>query len=338
MTAAGGMADIITRHGVSILCDRATFESAKDSIEFELQPPQFVKGRVEPVEVFHPIALKKSIIRPKTDMIGRHEEKALIANALQEFSRGEPLQTIVLLGEAGIGKTRIFEDLVRQAESLNVNMFSGAGDAIEKNNPYYSWRPVFNRIFGIEEFTAKTEFSEEVRGFILNNVLQKLTEIDPDLARYLPLLDVILPVQVPDNEFTSAMTGEIRGGNIRELLTTVLSFESRRAPLLLVLEDLHWFNSASWVLLVDVQQKVRPLLLALNTRPLPEPAPIQFKQIMDQPQTATDEAGSHDAGRCGSIGLPAPGRQIHPADDRAVDPGEVGGPSILCGGAGLCFA
>jgi tetratricopeptide (TPR) repeat protein len=65
----------------------------------------------------------------------------------------------------------------------------------------------------------------------------------------------------------------------------VLSFEARRAPLLLVLEDLHWFDSASWALLVDVQQKVRPILLALNTRPLLEPAPIQFKQIMDHPQT-----------------------------------------------------
>ena len=285
MTAAGGMFDIISKHGVSILCDRATFESAKDIIEFEMQPPQFVKGRVESVEVFHPLTLKKSIIRPKTDLIGRQEEKAVIANALQEFSRGEHLQTIVLQGEAGIGKSRIFEDLVRQAETLNVNMFNGAGDAIEKNNPYFSWRPVFNRIFAIEEYTARNEYSEEIRTFILQHVLQKLTEVDPDLARYLPLLDVMLPIQIADNEFTSAMSGEIRGGNIRELLTSVLSFEARKAPLLLVLEDLHWFDSASWALLVDVQQKVRPLLLALNTRPLPEPAPIQFKQIMDQPET-----------------------------------------------------
>ena len=49
----------------------------------------------------------------------------------------------------------------------------------------------------------------------------------------------------------------------------------------MVLEDLHWFDSASWALLVDVQQKVRPILLALNTRPLSDPVPIQFKQILD---------------------------------------------------------
>jgi len=54
---------------------------------------------------------------------------------------------------------------------------------------------------------------------------------------------------------------------------------------LIVMEDLHWFDSASWALLVDIQQKVRPLFLALNTRPLADPVPAQFKQILDTPGT-----------------------------------------------------
>ena len=61
------------------------------------------------------------------------------------------------MGEAGIGKSRLFEDLVRQAETLHVKMFVGRGDAIEKSNPYHAWRPIFNRIFGIEELLAKNE-------------------------------------------------------------------------------------------------------------------------------------------------------------------------------------
>ena len=285
MGAAGSMAQLIQKQGVPILCDRSTFDSAKEVVEFESFPQIHVKGRTDPVEVFHPVELKKSVIRPKADLIGRQEEKAIIASALQEFSRGAPHQTIILQGEAGIGKSRLFEDLVRQAETLDVNMFSGGGDAIEKNSPYHAWRPVFNRIFGIEELVAKAEFSEETRNVIHNIVFSKLAEIDPDLSRYAPLLDVILPVQIPDNELTSAMTGEIRGGNIRELLTSLLLFESRQTPVVMVLEDLHWFDSASWALLVDVQQKVRPILLALNTRPLPDPVPTQFKQILETPDT-----------------------------------------------------
>ena len=162
-------------------------------------------------------------------------------------------------------------------------MFAGGGDAIEKSNPYHAWRPIFNKIFEIEELLAQSEFIEEAQAAIQNNVIAKLARIDPDLARYAPLVDVVLPTSIPDNELTSAMSGEIRGGNVRELLARLLSFEASQAPVLIVMEDLHWFDSASWALLVDVQQKVRPLFLALNTRPLADPAPAQFKQIIDTP-------------------------------------------------------
>ncbi|HSB01680.1 MAG TPA: AAA family ATPase, partial [Anaerolineales bacterium] len=207
----------------------------------------------------------------------------MIANALQELARGALHQTILLQGEAGIGKSRLFEDLVRQAETLHVKMFLGSGDTIEKSNPYHAWRPIFNRIFEIEELLTNGDATEEARLALQNKVTEKLTRIDPDLARYAPLADVVLPISFDDNELTAAMSGEIRGGNVRELLTRLLSFEASQAPLLIVMEDLHWFDSASWALLVDVQQKVQPLFLALNTRPLPEPPPVQFRQISDTP-------------------------------------------------------
>jgi tetratricopeptide (TPR) repeat protein len=218
-------------------------------------------------------------------LIGRQEEKTLIAAALQELSRGAPHQTLVLQGEAGIGKSRLFEDLIRQAETLDVKMFVGNGDAIEKASPYHAWRPIFDQIFEIEDSSAQGDLMEEPRGSIEANVLAKLAEIDPDLVRYAPLVDVVLPISIPDNELTSAMSGETRGGNVRELLTRLLAFEASQSPTLIVMEDMHWFDSASWALLVDVQQKVRPLFLALNTRPLADPVPAQFKQLLDTPGT-----------------------------------------------------
>ncbi|MGB8983869.1 MAG: adenylate/guanylate cyclase domain-containing protein, partial [Anaerolineales bacterium] len=212
MGAASLQDELIVRHGIPILCDRATYDGVKDAVEFEPLALQQVKGRTEPVEVFHPLEMKKSIIRPKMELIGRQEEKALIASALQELARGTPHQTIVLQGEAGIGKSRLFEDLVRQAETLAVKMFIGRGDAIEKSSPYHAWRPIFNRIFEIEELLAKAELPEEAQAAIENQVAAKLAAIDPDLVRYAPLVDVVLPVSMPDNEFTATLSGEIRGG------------------------------------------------------------------------------------------------------------------------------
>jgi class 3 adenylate cyclase/tetratricopeptide (TPR) repeat protein len=285
MGVAGTQTELIEKQGVPILCDRVTYDSAKEVIEFEVLPPQPVKGRKEAVEVFHPLDSKKSIIRPKTELIGRQEEKTMIANALQALSRGEAHQTIILHGEAGIGKSRLFEDLMRQAQSLHVKVLSSGGDAVEKANPYFAWRPIFDVIFNIEELLAKSELTEEDRLTIQTRVVDRLNAIDPELSRYAPLLDVILPIPIPDNELTSAMAGEIRGGNIRELLTRLLNDEATKAPLLIVMEDVHWLDSASWILLADVHQKVRPILLALNTRPLSPPVPQQFKEIASHSTT-----------------------------------------------------
>ena len=284
MAAAAAQYPIVDKYGVSILCDRLTYDGAKDAVEFEPLEPQQVKGRAEPVEVFHPLDFKKSVIRPTTELIGRQEEKTIVANALQELSRGIPCHTIILQGEAGIGKTRLFEDLLRQAETLRVHMHNGTGDPIEKSSPYHAWRPIFNRIFNIDELLAEADSLNRAWG-VEKKVVEKLNEVDPDLARYAPLLDAIIPVGIADNELTSAMMGEIRASNIREVLTRVLSHETKQAPLLIVMEDLHWFDSASWALLVDVQQKVRPILLALNTRPLPDPVPVEFKQLLEAPDT-----------------------------------------------------
>ena len=242
MTVAGRQDELIDKYSVPILCDRATFDSAKDAVELKPLPPQQVKGRTEPVEVFHAQEAKKSVVRSTKELIGRQEEKTLIAGALQELARGAPHQTLILQGEAGIGKSRLFEDLIRQADTLDVKTFVGGGDGIEKSNPYHAWRPIFDKIFEIEDLPAKGDFAEEAQTAIQDRVVEKLLGIDPDLVRYAPLMDVVLPISIPDNELTSTMSGEIRGGNVRELLARVLAFEASQAPLLIVLEDLHWFE------------------------------------------------------------------------------------------------
>ena len=285
MSLALQQTEILEHEGIAVLCDRPTYEAAKERIEFKALPPHKVKGKNEPVDVFHPVREKKESIRAKTELIGRRNEKALLVNAIQELQRGTQFQTIILHGEAGIGKTRLMDELMYQAQASQVKIFSGAGDTAEKNTPYFAWRAVFNRLFDLEEFINKPHLMDEDRFKILNTVLEKLRTIDGEYLRYAPLLNVALPISIPENDFTSAMSGEVRGGNIRDLLVRLLQEEANQSGILIALEDLHWLDSASWILLADVYQKVRPLLLVVNTRPLSRPVQPQFKELAEHPET-----------------------------------------------------
>ena len=285
MSLALEQEEILEREGIAILCDRPTYEASKKRAEFQVLPPQSIKGRSEPVDVFHPLREKKRSRRTQTALIGRRQEKSLLVNAIKQLQRGTPFQAIVLHGEAGIGKSRLMDELIHQAEASQLKIFSGAADAVEKSNPYFAWRSVFNRLFDIEEILSKSQLRNEDRTRISERVVAKLNVLEPELSRYAPLLNVVLPISLPENEFTSAMTGEVRGGNIRDLSVRLLQAEARQSPLLITLEDLHWMDNASWILLADIYREVRPLLLVVNTRPLTRPVQPQFKELAERVET-----------------------------------------------------
>src|SRR4029078_4109649 len=138
--------NVLAREEIAVLCDRATYEAAREQVEFETLAPQRVKGRTEAVAVFHPLHSKKAVLRQKTQLIGRQDEKAVLIDSLLALQRGSALQTVVLRGEAGIGKSQLVEALVRQAEASQIKVLLGEGDAIEKNNPYHAWRAPFDRV------------------------------------------------------------------------------------------------------------------------------------------------------------------------------------------------
>ena len=62
---------------------------------------------------------KKGCALAETELIGRKDEKALLVNAIQELQRGTKFQAIILHGEAGIGKSRLMNELIHQRENLS---------------------------------------------------------------------------------------------------------------------------------------------------------------------------------------------------------------------------
>ncbi len=260
-----------------ILCDAATFQAARNTMEFEPLPAITVKGKSEPVAVYRPLGQKESAHRHQTIMVDRQAERTTLVDRLQTLLRGRG-SVVIIEGETGIGKSSLVADLLAQADVLDVTSLIGGGDAIDKSTPYHAWRPVFKQLFKLDSLP---DDPARQRAYVL-------AQLAPAWRTLAPLLQPVLPLDWPDNDITKQMTGKIRADNTHQLLVNLLQQAvqgdgSAARPYLLVLEDTHWLDSASWTLTLLVAQQVAPLLLVVVTRPLAEPRPAEYKELQQSP-------------------------------------------------------
>lgn len=282
-----------------VLCDEATWLAARERIGFETVPPVRVKGRDEPVPVHRPREKVLAARRRSPQLVGRVRERQRIAERLEAFARRREGGLAILEGDPGIGKSRLLEEALACGRALGLSPLVGEADAVEKSTPYFAWRPVFRNLFG----ALPEEPAERAR-----EVLRRL-EPHPDLVGLAPLLDAVMPLELPDNGITSQMRGQVRADNTELLLEAVLD-RFWEHPALVVLEDGHWLDSASWSLLGSLLQDRTDLLVLMTTRPLEEPVPEEFRKLAARAGTLrlVLEALSREEAldlACRSLGVPA---------------------------------
>jgi class 3 adenylate cyclase/tetratricopeptide (TPR) repeat protein len=254
------------------LCDAPTVHASRGRVGFEALTPVTVRGRAEPIAVYRPVGRTAVSGRAQHDVVGRTHELTVL-NAQIETARGGGHAGLAILeGEAGLGKSRLVTEVSRRAGEHGLRVFTAAADAIEQSTPYYAWRPVFSALFEI----ALDDDSQTIR----ERITRRMARL-PALDRLLPLLGGVLSAQIPDTPLTAEMTGEVRADNTRLLLREILQDAARESPTLLVLEDAHWLDSASWNLLLDVVQSVQPLCTLVASRPFSEPAPREWRRLTD---------------------------------------------------------
>lgn len=190
-------------------------------------------------------------------LFGREVEAQQLQETLERFLAGES-GIVAIEGEAGIGKSRLVQDLLARARQTTVLLLLSEGNAIEQASPYYAWRQIFSQLFQLDtlpdEVTARQEY------------VQQWLPDDPTLLEMAPLLNTVLPLELPETELTQAMTGLSRANKTQQVVTAILQQVARTTPLLIVVEDAHWLDSTSWAMFEAAHRAVKPLLLVLVTR------------------------------------------------------------------------
>ncbi|MFQ5651045.1 MAG: adenylate/guanylate cyclase domain-containing protein [bacterium] len=260
-------ADLSAAHANPVYCDAVTCEAVGSHVPFDRLPPFVLKGKEHPVAVYRPFELQK-LNGNGSITIGRKHEIERLTRCLQALRKGNG-QTLLLEGEPGIGKSKLVEELRRLAQRMEITTLVGAASAIESATPWYTWRAVFCKMFGLNGSTAPESRRDRV--------LQHLQEQHSvDLA---PLVNPVLGLDLPENDRTAQMTGEVRAENTFDLLLTLVQKQASASPLLLILEDAHWMDTASWELALRIFRQVHPIALVIVTRPLPDPIPAAYVEL-----------------------------------------------------------
>lgn len=185
---------------------------------------------------------------------------------------------LVLEGEAGMGKTRIVGQMKFMIDE-EAEIFYGTTDGITMGQSYGSWAEIFNAVLDLGSVEDPSQ--------LLSHIRKQLRRIPPNLplpdmvpgwTKLAPLLKSILPLEIPENELTATMTDQSRAENLQLLLIRLLQ-TSVMPGSVIVLDDAHLFDTASWALTLAVSQQLKGVLVVVCLRPLKPPFPFEYQQI-----------------------------------------------------------
>jgi class 3 adenylate cyclase/tetratricopeptide (TPR) repeat protein len=243
-----------------------TLALAEGYIEVKSLGPVPVKGLAEAVEVYEVTGaglartrLQAAARRGLTRFVGRDAEVEQLRRAQQLAGDGHG-QVAAVVGEAGVGKSRLVYELTHSHRSQGWLFLESASVSYGKATSYL---PVIHLLKGY----FKTQDRDDLRE-IREKVTGKLLTLDRALEPTLPALLALLDVPVDDAAWRTLDPGQRRQQTL-DAVKRLLLREAREQPLLLIFEDLHWIDGETQALLdglVDSLGSAR-LLLLVNYRP-----------------------------------------------------------------------
>ncbi|MBA3298839.1 MAG: AAA family ATPase [Thermoleophilaceae bacterium] len=268
-----------------------------------------VKGAREPLQVYELKGvgsargrLDISQARGFSRFVGRSEEMKVLDEALERSLAGEA-QVIGIVGEAGVGKSRLCHEFTERKRAQGLPVSSAAGQAHAKSVPLVPVLQVMRNYFGITEGDSDQKARERIAG--------KLLLLEESFVDVLPLVFDFLAVSDPERP-SPRMDPEARQRQLLGFMEQMIHARSEREPGIHLLEDLHWLDPASEIFLanhVTAIQGTRSLTI-VNFRPeyhagwMAEP---HYRQIALTPLEpgAIDELVTHLLGTDPSLeGLP----------------------------------
>ena len=250
----------------TILLSEATRVSAQGYARVDPVGSLAIEGKAEPTLAYRLIgashrrsALDEATSAHKTMFVGRDNELAVLNDFLRQVENGRG-QTIGVVGEPGIGKSRLLAEFHRQLAAESVTWVEGRCLSYGTSIPYLLVIDLLRGYCGIVETDTPDAIAEKVRSSLLE------VGLDPDQDG--PVLLHLLGIKDIAGSPAPSNPEAVRA-KIFEVFRRLSIGGSRRRPLILVLEDLHWVDKVSEELLGVLAEDVSgaPIFLLAAYRP-----------------------------------------------------------------------
>jgi len=222
---------------------------------------QTLKGAPGPTTLFRVVrasgAGRRGGARALTPLVGREEELEHLRRRWERARQGEG-QLALIVGEPGIGKSRLIEEFRASLGETPHTWVEWSSSQLLQNTPLH---PIAE--WGRQRFGA--DLPAEQRLADLENTLGL---IGLDAAEYAPLVAPLVDVALPEGRRAKFAPEELRRQQLAAMTGWVLA-GARSQPVVLAFEDLHWADPTSLDLMRALAERgaQAPLLLIATTRP-----------------------------------------------------------------------
>jgi predicted ATPase/class 3 adenylate cyclase len=254
----------LARPGTTLIT-AATRRLADRAVEVEAQGPTPIRGLREPVDVFElrraapAMSSVSALAGLHSPMLGRVAELTRLERlrALAAEGRG---QVAVLLGEPGVGKSRLLLTCMRAAADDEWRTLEGACLSYGTPTPYLPVRSLLAGYFQVEDDDDARRIREKVAARLLALDTTLATAVSPILA---------LGNVANEDAHWAGLEPSERRQRIFRAVRDVLLKESERAPVVVVVENLHWADSETQALLDYLAEQLRGarVFMLLSARP-----------------------------------------------------------------------
>jgi tetratricopeptide (TPR) repeat protein len=179
--------------------------------------------------------IEAAAARGLTTFVGRSREMQVLKEAFDKVKSGSG-QVVGIVGEAGVGKSRILLELRNE-------LLTSEYTYLEGQCLHYGGGMVYLPILDI--LRSYLAIEEGDREFVIKKKLQgKLLQLDEQFNIHLPPLQELLSLKIDDEKYPQLDHGQ-KKMRIFEGLRDVLVATSQHKPLVVAVEDLHWIDKTS---------------------------------------------------------------------------------------------